>query len=127
MKTWNAATKTPCSQIKKHFTEKKKKEERRFFEPNKVLDKHCSLQTSLYAVFSHSVNLYVFGGWGGITVQSKNSEGHLVGLKSGSTTQQLCDLGQIGHHWKNRGNWSIYPIRRLLRINKIMHMTSLAW
>lgn len=124
MKTWNAATKTPCSQIKKYFIKKKKKE--RFFEPYKVLDKHCSLQTSLYAVFSHSVNLYVFGGWGDITVQSKNSEGHLVGLKSGSTTQQLCDLGQISHHWKNRENRSIYPIRLLLRINEIMHMTSLA-
>lgn len=50
-----------------------------------------------------------------------------MGLKSGSTTQQLCDLGQISHHWKNRENWSVYPIMLLLRINKIMHMTNLAW
>ena len=55
-----------------------------------------------------------------LRVHSKNSEGHPVGLK------QLYDLGQITHHWKDRINQSIYSIRLLLRINEIMHMTSLA-
>lgn len=40
--------------------------------------------------------------------------------------KQLCDLGQITHHWKDRIKQSIYSIRLLLRINEIMPMTSLA-
>lgn len=55
-----------------------------------------------------------------LSVHSKNSEGYLVGLK------QLCDLGQITHHWKDRIKQSIDSIRLLLRMNEIMHVTSLA-